>query len=102
MQPQIAFSITLLMLATAGLAFSEPSLQSRATFDCTKASGEIEKLICKDEGLASLDRQMAEVYAKAMKSWPSDVAKEQRGYQRGWIKGRNDCWKETIPVPAPT
>jgi uncharacterized protein len=63
------------------------------SFDCSKASGEIEELICKDAGLATLDRKLAEVYEKASKSWPQDVASEQKAFQRGWIKGRNDCWK---------
>src|SRR5512137_1696094 len=63
------------------------------SFDCAKASGRIEQLVCKDAGLASLDRKLADAYAKALKSWPADVAKEQRAIQRGWIKGRDECWK---------
>ena len=63
------------------------------TFDCAKATGEVEKLICADAGLAALDRRLADVYAKAVKQWPAEVSAEQRAIQRGWIKGRNDCWK---------
>jgi len=67
--------------------------KSGTTFDCAKASGEVEKLICSDPSLQALDRQMATVYAKAMKAFPTDEATKQRALQRGWIKGRNDCWK---------
>ena len=70
--------------------------QTSPTFDCAKASGEVEKLICADDELAALDRKMAEVYAKAVESWSSESSEEvtkQRAMQRGWISGRNDCWK---------
>jgi uncharacterized protein len=49
--------------------------------------------VCKDASLAALDLRMADVFQKAMKTWPADVAKTQRAMQIGWIKGRNDCWK---------
>ena len=62
-------------------------------YDCTVARGIIETLICQDPGLSALDRQMAEVYAaaepKASNEFPSVLKPEQRG----WVKGRNDCWK---------
>jgi len=92
MKQLIVQIFTLMTIITAPEAFGGP-LPSSPTFDCSKASGQVERLICKDDGLAALDRRMAEVYAKAMKNWPANIAKEQRAYQRGWIKGRNDCWK---------
>jgi len=64
------------------------------SFDCARASGQVEALICKDAELSALDRRMAEVHSNAMKAWPEPVAREQRAYQRGWIKGRDECWKE--------
>jgi len=82
------------LILAAGVSFAEP--QAGPTFDCANASGQVEKLICSDAGLAALDRRMAEVFAAAVKEWP-EVAAEQRAYQRGWIKGRNDCWKESDP-----
>ena len=57
----------------------------------------MEKLICQDAGLAALDRRMADVFAAAIQAWPADVAAEQRAYQRGWIAGRNECWKDPDP-----
>ena len=67
--------------------------QTGPTFDCARASGEVEALICTDGDLAALDRRMADVYAAAIDAWPEDIATVQRAYQRGWISGRNECWK---------
>jgi uncharacterized protein len=78
-------------LALSGIgAFAQSSSPS---FDCSKANGEIEKLICSDVGLAGLDRKMADVFAKALKGWPADEVAKQKAMQRGWIRGRDDCWK---------
>lgn len=64
------------------------------SFDCSQASGTVEDLICDDEGLAALDRRMTEVFATALESWPADEVPTLKALQRGWITGRNDCWKE--------
>ena len=61
-------------------------------YDCTKANG-IEKLICEDAQLASLDRAMASVYAAALRKADNEHPPVLKAEQRGWIKGRNDCWK---------
>ncbi|MCP5365353.1 MAG: DUF1311 domain-containing protein [Hyphomicrobiales bacterium] len=68
-------------------------------FDCGKANGAVEQLICNDAELAGLDLELNAVYRDALKAARSlDALPEQavtalRTYQRGWIKGRNDCWK---------
>jgi uncharacterized protein/heat shock protein HslJ len=94
--PRIKFLVRLVLVllevAAAAVAANTPQ-QSGPTFDCAKASGEVEKLICSDRNLSAMDRKMAEVYAAAMKIWPADIATKERAIQRGWIKGRNDCWK---------
>lgn len=82
----ILFAVLLLLVA-AGLQAAEPA------YDCSKASHEIEELICGNERLAALDRKMDEVYRQAMKALPENEKKKQKALQRGWIKGRNDCWK---------
>ena len=63
------------------------------SFDCAKAGWSVEELICKDAGLAALDRQMAAVYAAAQKRVAEENYEDPAPVQRGWIKGRNDCWK---------
>jgi uncharacterized protein len=62
-------------------------------FDCSKAQGEVEQLICRDEGLAALDRKLDEVYKAALAKARDDVPRLLRTEQRGWIAGRNECWK---------
>jgi uncharacterized protein len=62
-------------------------------FDCAKATGEVEKLICTDEGLATLDRKLDATYKAALAKARDDVPNFLRTEQRGWIKGRDECWK---------
>lgn len=63
------------------------------TFDCAKAQGVVEKAICADAGLAARDRQLAAVYKAATAKARGRLADTLRADQRGWVKGRNDCWK---------
>jgi uncharacterized protein len=81
------------LLALAGLPMI--SLQAaEPSFSCAKvAPGSIEELICQTPALAELDQSMASVYqqasAKAVNQHPPVLKAEQRG----WVAGRNDCWK---------
>jgi uncharacterized protein len=63
------------------------------SFDCSKASGSIEEMICNDDELSALDRRMATVYAKTTKKAINEHPPVLKAEQRGWIKGRNECWK---------
>lgn len=78
---------------------SKPATASPApSFDCDlKTLGSIETLVCNDPELASLDVQLAGIFAaasdKAVNKQPPLLAAEQRG----WIKGRNACWKAADP-----
>jgi uncharacterized protein YecT (DUF1311 family) len=76
------------------LAVAAAQAQS-PTFDCAKASGAVEQLICKDAGLAALDHKLDSVYKAAAAKAQGKPATELRETQRGWVKGRNDCWKAT-------
>ncbi len=62
-------------------------------FDCAGASGQVEQLICSDENLAALDQELARVYQSAQSALPQSELPALKVEQRGWIKGRNDCWK---------
>jgi uncharacterized protein len=64
------------------------------SFDCAKVTaGSIEERICADAGLSALDRKLAGAYAGAQKKAANEHPPVLRAEQRGWIKGRNDCWK---------
>ena len=62
-------------------------------YDCDKAQGQVELLICEDSQLAKLDVQLSETYNKALNQIGSDEVATFKAFQRGWIKGRDDCWK---------
>jgi uncharacterized protein len=67
------------------------------TFDCAKAQGQVETLICADAGLSALDRKLDEVYKAAAGKAKGQMLTTLRAEQRGWVKGRNDCWKAQGP-----
>ena len=73
--------------------------QSGPAFDCAKAEHEIEQMICKDDELAAKDRRIADVYQQAVRRMEkvdvggAEAIKELKATQRGWIGGRNECWK---------
>lgn len=65
------------------------------SFDCAKAEGTVEELICGDPELARRDWALAAAYRKALGRLNKGSAdyNDLKAEQRGWIKGRNDCWK---------
>ena len=64
------------------------------SFDCSAVeAGSIEAMICADADLAALDRKMANVYAEARQKAANEHPPVLKSEQRGWIKGRNECWK---------
>ena len=63
-------------------------------FDCSKvAAGSIPALVCQDAGLSALDRQLTQAYAQARQKTRNERPPRLQAEQRGWIKGRDDCWK---------
>lgn len=63
------------------------------SFDCSRASGQVEGMICEDAALAALDRELDAVYKRALQRVEEDGYEDPRPMQRGWVKGRNECWK---------
>lgn len=87
------FCVLTLLIAAPAWAQEGPS------FDCAKAASSAEELVCSDPNLAVADRQLAETYARALAAARSlDAGADQaeatlKTTQRGWIGGRDDCWK---------
>lgn len=82
----------LALLASSPLP--SPALAAGPSFDCDKIRpGSIEEMICKDDRLSAMDRTLAAVYAMAMEKTANEHPPVLKAEQRGWIKGRNDCWK---------
>jgi uncharacterized protein len=59
------------------------------SFDCAKARGRLEKMICAEPKLATLDHRVADLFAVAMSQAvdAGDVKREQRR----WLGDRDDC-----------
>jgi uncharacterized protein len=71
------------------------ALAQAPSFDCGKVeAGSIEAMLCKDERLAAMDHKLAEVYAAASRKAVNEHPPVLKAEQRGWIKGRNACWKD--------
>jgi uncharacterized protein len=63
-------------------------------FDCGKVeAGGIEALVCQDPALAETDRKLALVYAGVLAKTGNEQPPVLKAEQRGWIKGRDECWK---------
>jgi len=64
------------------------------SFSCAKVeAGGIEEMICKDAGLSALDRKLAGAYALAAERATNEHPPVLKAEQRGWVKGRDECWK---------
>ncbi|MEM6578468.1 MAG: MliC family protein [Pseudomonadota bacterium] len=78
---------------SAGAAAAQPS------FDCAKAGSDAEQLVCADADLAALDVTLADRFrqalaaAEGMSVEGQDAVDTLKATQRGWIKGRDECWK---------
>jgi uncharacterized protein len=81
----------LLLLGTIGATATVAS----PGFDCDKARTSAERMLCQDQGLASLDRETDRLYrlARDGQFTTRQQRKELQLAQRRWIKRRDDCWK---------
>jgi uncharacterized protein len=72
-----------------------PTLAAAASpsFDCRQARGSVQALICRDDALSALDRQLVHTYAEARRHAPEERHPALRGEQRAWLKVREACWK---------
>jgi uncharacterized protein len=86
------------MIAEIAKFGDEPSrpLQANSgngpSFDCDTARREVEKMICADPQLGMLDRQIAETYARVLKSARGQSASDLRKTQRDFLATRNTAF----------
>ncbi len=83
-------SVLLIGLLSAGSALAADG----PSFSCDKAQGMALK-VCQSPELSKLDRDLAAIFKKALSQADSDSQKLLKATQRGWIKGRDECWKAT-------
>ena len=55
--------------------------------------GTVDQLICSDQQLLKQDQQLAEVYQQALLKAANEKPPRLKAEQRGWIKGKAECWK---------
>jgi len=64
------------------------------SYACDKVEpGSIEAMICEDKELSALDRKLSGIYAAASRKATNEHPPVLKAEQRGWIKGRDECWK---------
>lgn len=81
-------------VALAALALGTAARAEGPSFDCSKvAAGSVPARVCADPGLAALDRSLAAAYAAARGKAGNERPAMLKAEQRGWVKGRDDCWK---------
>ncbi|MGE8186022.1 MliC family protein [Pseudomonas sp. NPDC086278] len=83
----IGAGLSALLISATAIAQDGPS------FKCSdKMASSVEGLICKSPDLAKLDQTLAAAYSAAQKT-AGNRANTLKAEQRGWIKGRDECWK---------
>jgi uncharacterized protein len=84
-----------ILVAGLVLAAGTAAVAEGPSFDCGKAESSAEKLVCGDGELGQLDREAARLYALALDGphMTPDRRDTLVAMQRGWVKGRDDCWK---------
>lgn len=94
---RLLLSVMLMLLAFPSVVLAKASAP---TFYCAKATHVAEKFICNDASLMNLDHQMAKTYkesldrASKLDAGADEAVKLLKATQHGWVRGRNDCWKE--------
>ena len=73
------------VIAAAGQAQPKPG------FDCAKAGSAVDRLICSDDGLAKLDRALAEQYEELHRTLTPEGFAVLRSGQRNWLASRSRC-----------
>lgn len=64
------------------------------SFSCDQVDpASIEARVCADATLSALDRKLADTYSAALSKAGNQNPPLLKAEQRGWIKGRNECWK---------
>ncbi|MEL6575978.1 MAG: MliC family protein [Pseudomonadota bacterium] len=93
-----AFAILPTLAIATVLSTARAAEETGPAFDCGRAFGKVEELICDDAALAALDRRITKRFAAAVKGLRAGADGKEavaalRSEQRGWISGRNECWK---------
>lgn len=73
---------------------------AKPAFDCARADSSVTRLVCADAALAALDRKLDDVYKAAVAKSNGETLATLKAEQRGWVKGRDECWKAQKKAPT--
>jgi uncharacterized protein len=80
------------ILATVAIASSVLALPAAAaSFNCSARLSKVEKAICSNPTLSSLDSQMSAAYFNEFNGQPKAAYPAIRGEQTAWLRSRNSC-----------
>lgn len=73
---------------------AKPAVNVGDGVDCKQArDGSMAALVCSDPELLALDKALGDVYRQALSKAARQKPNTLKAEQRGWVKGRDDCWK---------
>ena len=78
-----------LVLTTSAIA--QRNNKTTPGFSCGGNLFPTEAIICSDEGLASLDRQLTAIYGSSLRNLPADEQAELKAAEGTWVAERNRC-----------
>lgn len=89
-------------LAVLGAALSLPANAAEPSFDCSNPASGAEEAVCGSDALAAFDVELDRLYRAAVDGphMTPERLDELKATQRGWIKGRDDCWKASVGLEA--
>jgi uncharacterized protein len=77
---------------------AQPAAAQAASFNCAKMEGAVEGLVCANQRLAALDREVVRLYGLAEGGYRTKMRTgELAQSQREWIQGRDTCAKTPDP-----
>lgn len=68
-----------------------PAAAASPSFSCAGKLAPTEAVICSDDSLATLDRQLTAAYAKMYASFPASERGTLTAVQKGWLAQRDAC-----------
>ncbi|MCW5889716.1 MAG: DUF1311 domain-containing protein [bacterium] len=79
------------LVVALALLVPVPAPAATPSFDCDRAQGPVETLLCHNGALADLDRRMSQVYADALRAFSEPQRSAQIAAQEQWLRTRDAC-----------
>jgi uncharacterized protein YecT (DUF1311 family) len=73
------------------IALGQIANETTPSFSCNGKLLSTEAVICSDDDLASVDRQLASIYSTKLRSLPTGQQAELEASEKAWLAERNSC-----------